>query len=266
MEQVLVLAAVRTPVGRRGGALAGLHPASLLGHVQRGVLASAGLEPSAVGQVIGGCVTQVGEQSYNITRTAWLAAGLPEQVAACTVDAQCGSSQQALTLAAGLIGAGVVDIAIACGAESMSRVPIGANFRKDLGLGRPVPPEYFSRYEFINQFQAAERIAVKWGVSRGDADALGLESQQRAARALAQDRFAGQVLPVPVTGEDGDGVVSQDGGLRQTSLEALAQLNAVIPRARPRRSRTGPAPSCWPASGEPPSWGSRRWRASWTPA
>jgi acetyl-CoA C-acetyltransferase len=229
MEQVLVLAAVRTPVGRRGGALAGLHPASLLGHVQRGVLASAGLEPSAVGQVIGGCVTQVGEQSYNITRTAWLAAGLPEQVAACTVDAQCGSSQQALTLAAGLIGAGVVDIAIACGAESMSRVPIGANFRKDLGLGRPVPPEYFSRYEFINQFQAAERIAVKWGVSRGDADALGLESQQRAARAWAQDRFAGQVLPVPVTGEDGDGVVSQDGGLRQTSLEALAQLNAVIP-------------------------------------
>jgi acetyl-CoA C-acetyltransferase len=220
MEQPVVLSAVRTPIGRRGGALSGVHPAVLLGQVQRAALDAAGVDPGAVGQVVGGCVTQVGEQAYNIARTAWLAAGLPEQVAATTVDAQCGSAQQALTLATALVGAGVVEVAVACGVESMSRIPIGANYRKDLGLGRPVPPEYRDRYEFTNQFVAAERLAEKYGVTREEADAFGLASQQRAAAAWAAGRFDGQVVPVADA--------ATDGGLRETSREALAGLTPVV--------------------------------------
>jgi len=139
---------------------------------------------------------------------------------------QCGSSQQALTLAAALVGAGVVDLALACGVESMSRLPIGSNFRKDLDLGRPVPKDYLRRYEFLNQYQAAERIAEKWGVTREQADALGLSSQRRAAAAWADGRFDGQL--VPVTDPDGI-VVARDEGLRETSAEALAALGAVVP-------------------------------------
>lgn len=215
-----MLAAVRTPLGKRNGALAEIHPATLLGYAQRGALEAAGLDPAEVGQVVGGCVTQVGEQSYNITRTAWLAAGLPEQVAGSTVDAQCGSAQQALTLASALVGSGTVDIAMACGVEAMSRVPIGANYRKEFQLGRPVPKQYLERYEFTNQFVAAERMAVKWGVTRADADGFGLLSQQRAAQAWEQDRFAGQIVPV--------GDVARDGALRESTLEGLAGLKTVV--------------------------------------
>ena len=222
----MIVSAVRTPLGRRGKGLSQIHPATLLGTVQRAALEVAGVDPASVGQVIGGCVAQVGEQSFNVTRTAWLAEGLPESVAASTVDAQCGSSQQALTLAAALVGAGVVDLALACGVESMSRLPIGSNFRKDLGLGRPVPKDYLRRYEFLNQYQAAERIAEKWGVTREQADALGLSSQQRAAAAWADGRFDGQI--VPVTDPEGT-VLSRDEGLRDTSAEALAALGAVVP-------------------------------------
>src|SRR5690242_4682506 len=128
MEQVLVVDAVRTPVGRRNGALAGVHPAVLLGRVLPELLARTGVEGGQVQQVIAGCVSQVGEQSYNVGRTAWLAAGLPEQVGVSTVDAQCGSSQQAFTLASGLIAGGLADVVIACGVESMSRIPIGSNY------------------------------------------------------------------------------------------------------------------------------------------
>jgi acetyl-CoA C-acetyltransferase len=222
----VIVSAVRTPLGRRGKGLSQIHPATLLGTVQRAALEAAGVDPASVGQVIGGCVAQVGEQSFNVTRTAWLAEGLPESVAASTVDAQCGSSQQALTLAAALVGAGVVDLALACGVESMSRLPIGSNFRKDFDLGRPVPKDYLRRYEFLNQYQAAERIAEKWGVTREQADALGLSSQRRAAAAWADGRFDGQI--VPVTAPDGT-VVSRDEGLRDTSAEALAALKTVVP-------------------------------------
>ncbi|MCU1650789.1 MAG: acetyl-CoA acetyltransferase, partial [Pseudonocardia sp.] len=127
----MIVSAVRSPLGRRGKGLSQIHPATLLGRVQRAALEKAGVDPASVGQVIGGCVAQVGEQSFNLARTAWLSEGLPESVAATTVDAQCGSSQQALTLASALVGAGVVDLALACGVESMSRIPIGSNFRKD---------------------------------------------------------------------------------------------------------------------------------------
>jgi acetyl-CoA C-acetyltransferase len=228
MEQPVMLAAVRTPIGRRGGALSGIHPAILLGHAQRGALDAAGLDAAAVGQVVGGCVTQVGEQSYNITRTAWLAAGMPEQVAASTVDAQCGSAQQALTLATALVGSGVVDLAMACGVEAMSRVPIGANYRKEFGLGRPVPKEYLDRYEFTNQFVAADRIAAKWNVTREDADEFGAESQRRAAQAWAEGRFDSQIVPVAAPAEDGGMTsVTRDGGLRETTREALAGLKVI---------------------------------------
>jgi acetyl-CoA C-acetyltransferase len=176
--------------------------------------------------VIGGCVAQVGEQAFNITRTAWLSEGLPESVGASTVDAQCGSSQQALTLASALVGAGVVDLALACGVESMTRIPIGSNFRKDFELGRPVPKDYLRRYEFLNQYQAAERIAEKWGVTREQADEFGLASQERAGAAWSEGRFDGQI--VPVTTPDGT-VVDRDEGLRETTLDKLAELKAVVP-------------------------------------
>src|SRR3984893_4633464 len=209
MEQVLVVDAVRTPLGRRNGTLAGIHAAVLLGRVLTELLTRSGVEGRDVQQVITGCVSQVGEQSFNVGRTAWLSAGLPEQVGVSTVDAQCGSSQQAFTLAAGLIRGGLADVVIACGVESMSRIPIGANYKKELGLGRPVPPEYLERHAFLNQFQAAEAIAKKWGVNRDRADAFGVLSQQRAAVAWAEGRFSEQIVPV----EGEAGVVAKDEGL-----------------------------------------------------
>ena len=225
MEQTVIVGAVRTPLGRRGKGLAGLHPARLLGTVQREVLARVGVDPSQVGHVVGGCVGQVGEQAFDVTRTAWLSEGLPETVGATTVDAQCGSSQEALTLATGLVGGGLVDVAMACGVESMSRIPIGSNFRKDFDLGRPVPKEYLERYKFLNQYQAAESIAERWGVTREAADALGLMSQQRAAQAWAAGRFDGQIVPI----DNGEGVVDRDEGLRDSTAEALAALDVVVP-------------------------------------
>jgi acetyl-CoA C-acetyltransferase len=224
MEQVLIVDSVRTPLGRRNGALAGIHPAQLLGGVLTELLTRAHVEGGQVQQVIAGCVSQVGEQSFNVGRTAWLSAGLPEQVAASTVDAQCGSSQQAFTLATGLIAGGLADVVIACGVESMSRIPIGSNYKKELGLGRPVPPDYLERHAFLNQFQAAEAIAKKWAVSRERADEFGLRSQQRAAAAWAEDRFSGQIVPVPTETT----AVAKDEGLRQTSLEALSHLQPVV--------------------------------------
>src|SRR5256712_10170815 len=194
MEQVRVVAAVRTRVGGRDGPLRGIRPARLLSLVLAELLKRARVDGNQVQQVIAGCVTQVGEQSYNVGRTAWLTAGLLEQVAASTVDAQCGSSQQAFTLAAGLIRGGLANVVIACGIESMSRIPIGANYKKELGLGRPVPPEYLERYAFLNQFQAAESIAKKWGVSRDRADEFGLRSQELAAAARDDGRFSGQIV------------------------------------------------------------------------
>src|SRR5918998_1445919 len=124
---VYVVDAIRTPIGRRGGGLAGVHPAELLGVVQSAIVDRTGIDPAEIGQVVGGCVSQVGEQSFNVTRTAWLSAGLPLETAATTVDTQCGSSQQATNLATSLVAAGVVDAAVGCGVESMSRIPIGSH-------------------------------------------------------------------------------------------------------------------------------------------
>jgi acetyl-CoA C-acetyltransferase len=233
---VVIVDAVRTPVGRRNGGLSTLHPGETLGLVQKAIIERSGIDPAIVEQVVGGNVSQVGEQSFNITRTAWLAAGLPLTTAATTVDTQCGSSQQATGLATSLLGSGVVDVAIACGVEAMSRVPIGSNSRKDLGLGVPIPKTYFDNYEMTSQFEGAERIADKWNITRADTDAWGLASQERAIRAWNEDRFAGQYIEVdaPEVNEAGEVVgtrrVSKDEGLRETTLEKLSTLKPV---ARP---------------------------------
>jgi acetyl-CoA C-acetyltransferase len=238
---VVIVDAVRTPIGRRNGGLSTLHPAELLGLAQKAIIERNGIDPAIVEQVVGGCVSQIGEQSFNVTRTAWLAAGLPLTTAATTVDTQCGSSQQATGLAASLIGSGVVDVAIACGVEVMSRVPIGANSKKELGLGVPIPKTYFEEYEMTSQFEGAERIADKWGVTRTDTDNWGVESQARAARAWNEDRFSGQYIEVdaPEVNEAGEVVgtrrITKDEGLRETTLEKLSSLKPV---ARPEGVHT----------------------------
>ncbi|HRW37264.1 MAG TPA: steroid 3-ketoacyl-CoA thiolase [Aquihabitans sp.] len=232
MPEVVIVDAVRTPVGKRNGGLSTLHPADTLGVVQQAVLERAGVDPAAVEQVVAGCVSQIGEQAFDIGRTAWLAAGLPQSVAATTVDTQCGSSQQATGLASALVGGGVVDVALACGVEAMSRVPIGSNAKGD--YGRPIPKSYFPRYEFTSQFEGAERIAERWGITRDDADAFGLRSQQLAAQAWAEDRFGTQIVPVEAPDVDEEGkptgtthLVARDEGLRETTLEKLQKLKPV---------------------------------------
>ena len=232
MREVYLVEAVRSPLGRRGGGLSGVHPADLLGAVQKACVDRAGLDPREVGQVIAGCVSQVGEQSFNVGRSAWLSAGLPLEVASTTVDSQCGSSQQASTLAMGLVGSGLEDVVLSCGVESMSRIPLGANFQH---FGRPVPKSYFARYAFNSQFQGAELIAQEYGVSRADTDAFGLRSQQLARRAWDEKRFEREVLPIEAPVLDAEGqptgethLVARDEGLRETSLEKLGALKAVV--------------------------------------
>ncbi len=242
MREVVIVEAVRTPVGRRGGGLAPLHPADLLAAVQRAAIERSGIDPAAIEQVVNGCVSQVGEQSFNVGRTAWLSAGLPITTAVTTVDSQCGSSQQATNLAVGLIAGGVVDVALASGVESMSRIPIGSNSDKKLGLGRAIPKSYFGEHEFTSQFEAAERVADAWSITRDDADTFGLQSQQRAAAAWAEGRFETQIVPVtvPVLDEAGEPtgetrVVDRDEGMRETTIEGLRALKPV---ARPNGVHT----------------------------
>jgi acetyl-CoA C-acetyltransferase len=194
----------------------------------------AGVDAAEIDQVVAGCVTQVGEQSFNVARTAWLSAGLPLEVPSTTVDSQCGSSQQATTLAAGLVGSGLEDIVLSCGIESMSRLPLGANFA-DKKLGRPIPKSYFEKYAFKSQFQGAELIAEEFGITREDTDRFGLRSQTLAKRAWDEGRFEREVIPIEAPVFDDEGVatgstrvVSRDEGLRDTSLEKLAGLKAVV--------------------------------------
>ena len=234
MSNIVIVDAVRTPIGKRNGGLSTLHPAELLATVQKAIIERTGIDPSEVGQVVAGCVSQVGEQAFNIGRTAWLSAGLPLSVPTTTVDTQCGSSQQATNLATALVGSGVVDVALACGVESMSRIPIGAGGGKALGLGVPIPKTYFEQYEMTSQFEGAERIAEKWGITRDDTDAFGFRSQQLAAQAWAEDRFSGQYVTVQAPDRNDDGsladtfhTVSRDEGLRETTMDKLASLKPV---------------------------------------
>ena len=221
MGSPVIVEAVRTPIGKRGGWLSGLHATEILGAVQRAAVERAGIDPELVEQAIGGCVTQAGEQGSNVTRQSWLNAGLPWQTGATTVDAQCGSAQQATHLIAGLIAAGAIDVGMSCGVEAMSRIPLGANIPE--GFGKPRSESW--TIDMPNQFLAAERIATRRGITRADVEALGVSSQAKARQAWDEGRFDREVVPVqtPV------GLITKDQGLRDTTLEALAKLKPVLP-------------------------------------
>jgi len=236
MRDVVIVEAVRSPVGRRNGALSALHAADLLAEVQRAVVERSGIDPMEVGQVVGGCVGQVGMQAANVTRTAWLQAGLPLEAAATTVNTQCGSSQQATNMATALVAAGVVDVAVACGVEVMSAVPMGSTVPKDPFVGKPINKHYWEHYENTSQFEGAERIAETFGITRDELDAFGKQSQDRAAAAWSEGRFDTQIVSIDAPTRDDNGevngtrTVTRDEGLRETTLESLANLKPVLER------------------------------------
>ena len=233
MGNPVIIDAVRTPLGKRNGGLAGLHPGELLGFVQREVLRRASVDPELVEQVVGGVVTQAGEQSNDMVRRAWLHAGLPQSAGATTVDAQCGSGQQAAHLVNDMIKAGTIRVGLACGVESMSRVPLGANVPP--GTGDPRPESW--TIDMPNQFEGADRIAGNRGLTREDLDRWGWESQRKARIAVDEGRFEREIAPLeaPVIDKEtgkptGDThVVSSDEGLRETTMEGLAGLRTVLP-------------------------------------
>ncbi|ORC19048.1 steroid 3-ketoacyl-CoA thiolase [Rhodococcus qingshengii] len=220
MKPVIVDAA-RTPFGKREGWLSGVHAAELLGYAQKGVLDRVGVDPDAVDQVIGGCVTPLGEQFGNIVRTSWMHAGLPLKAGCTTIDAQCGTAQQSVQLIAGQIAIGAVDVGVACGVELMSRAPL--TYKVGTGLGTPRPESW--SLDTVDQYTAADRIAVKRGFSREDLDSFGLRSQQRAAAAWEAGRFDSHIIDVVAPGSDAP--VHRDQGLRESSLEGLAKLRTV---------------------------------------
>ena len=231
MAQPVIVEAVRTPIGKRNGWMSGFHAAELLGNAQVELVKRAGVDPGDVEQIVGGCVTQAGEQASNVTRTAWLSQGLPYEVAATTVDCQCGSAQQANNFIANLIGADAIEIGIACGVEAMSRVGLGANAFNGPGKSRP---DQFP-WDMPDQFNAAERIAEKYGITRDDVDWLGFESQRKVAIAVAEGRFDREIVPLeaPVMGPEGPTgektLVSKDQGPRETTREGLAAIKPVLP-------------------------------------
>ena len=228
-REAVIVDAVRTPIGRRGGALKDWHPVDLLAHVLRALVERNGIDPARIDDVIAGCVTQVGEQAYNVARNAVLAAGFPESVPATTVDRQCGSSQQAAHFAAQGVISGAYDLVVACGVESMTRVPMGSSVQI---AGTPFSPRIAERYhgQRFEQGIGAEMIAERWHFERTTLDAFALESHQRAARAQAENRFAVQIIPVPVGGENGTVThFERDEGVRtDTSLEKLSTLKPAF--------------------------------------
>ena len=219
MTDAVIVEAVRTPVGKRGGALAGVHPADLSAHVLEALVERTGLDPATVDDVIWGCVSQVGEQTFDIARTAVLSAGWPEHVPGTTVDRQCGSSQQAVHFAAAGLIAGQYDVVVAGGVESMSRVPMGSAQRDASPLGE----RYRARYgdDFPNQGIGAEQIAERWGISRAELDEYALWSHERAAAAQDNGLFEAEIAPVMV---DGAAVTADEGIRRGGSVEKLAGL------------------------------------------
>jgi acetyl-CoA C-acetyltransferase len=232
MGTPVIVDVVRTPLGKRNGWLAGLHPAELLGHVYKEVLGRAGVDPADVDQVVGGCVTQAGEQSNDMVRRAWLHAGLPQHTAGTVLDAQCGSGQQAAHVVNDMVAAGTIDIGIACGVEAMSRIPLGGNVPE--GLGDPRPASW--TIDMPNQFEAADRIARHHALTRTDLESLGLASQQKARVAVDEGRFKREIaaLHAPVLDENGQPtgeqrLVEADQGLRDTTAEGLAGLRSVLP-------------------------------------
>ncbi len=227
VRDAVVVDVVRTTLGKRGGALANWHPADLLGVALRSLVERTGIDPGRVDDVIGGCVSQVGEQSTNVARNGWVAAGLPQSVPATTVDRQCGSSQQAVHFGAAGVLAGQYDLVIACGVESMSRVKLASNARGGTG---PFPPSFLEQIDgrLWAQFRVAQVLADRWGITREDMDAFALESHRRAASAWDEGRFAAEAIPVAVKDEEGvvtGAYLDVDEGIRRGgTMETLAGL------------------------------------------
>lgn len=234
MHTAVIVDAVRTPGGKRNGKLKNWHPVDLASEALRALASRNNLDPALIDDVIMGCVSQVGEQAFNVGRNAVLAAGWPESVPATTIDRQCGSSQQALHFAAQGVMSGAYDIVVAAGVEVMSRVAMGSSIGKDAGF--PFGPRVHERYEPVgglkNQGIGAEMIADQWGISREDLDAFSAESHRRAARATAEGRFEREIIPVFVRDENGvltDELMSTDEGIRpDSSVETLANLKPAF--------------------------------------
>lgn len=234
MNNAVIVDAVRTPGGKRNGQLRNWHAADLASEVLRAIQARNDLDPSVVDDVIMGCVSQVGEQAFNVGRNAVLAAGWPESVPATTIDRQCGSSQQALHFAAQGVMAGAYDVVVAAGVEVMSRVAMGSSIGS--GAGMPFGPRVTARYEPVgglrNQGLGAEMIADQWGITREDLDEYSVESHRRAARATEEGRFARELLPVAIRddeGHDTDELITRDEGIRpDSSVAALANLKPAF--------------------------------------
>jgi acetyl-CoA C-acetyltransferase len=230
MNEVVVVDAVRSAIGRRKGSLAHKHANELLGDIMLALLERTGVDPASVGHVVGGCVQQVGAQASNVARNAWLAAGLSLKVPAVTVNTQCGSSQEATTVAHALVASGLTDVVVACGVETMSSIPMGSAAPPESDLGQPRSGRYLDYYEATTQFEGAERIAERWELTRPALEAFAKCSQDRAARAWSESRFDAQVVPVdaPVADDEGtiigNKVFERDEGMRETTLEGLAEL------------------------------------------
>ena len=230
MADVYIVEACRSAIGKRGKGLSGMKPADLLGVIQKAALDRSGIAPESIDQVVGGCVSQVGEQTFNIARIAWLSQGLPLEVPSTTVDAQCGSSQQATTMAATMVGAGVEDVVMSCGLEMMSRVPLGSAMKD----GSPMGESYASLYQPTSQFMGAAMIAEEYQITRADTDQFGLESQQKAIQSWEEGRFDREIVAVdaPVLNEKFEPTgelrsITKDEGLRATTLESLQGLDPV---------------------------------------
>ncbi len=227
-DEVVIVSAVRSAVGKRKGTLSAFEAPDLLGDVYRGLLEGTGIDPAAVEQVVAGCVNQVGQQSGNVARNAWLGAGLPLQTACSTINAQCGSAQQAATVVHGMLAAGIVDAAIAAGVESMTRVPMGS--ASVPGLGDARNKRFADHFEITTQFEGADRIAARWGLSRDHADDYALRSQRRAATAIAEGRFHDQIIPIEAPVVDDSGTVvgtkafATDECPRPSTKEGLSSL------------------------------------------
>jgi acetyl-CoA acyltransferase len=230
MKEAVIVDAIRTPVGRRNGMLKEWHPVDLLGYTLSALVRRNGIDAAQIDDVIAGCVAQVGEQGLNVARNAVLAAGFPESVPGTTIDRQCGSSQQAAHFAAQGVLSGVYSLAIACGVESMTRIPMGSS--GDHGPGKPFGPRMEKRYDdgLVHQGLSAEMIAAKWNISRVELDEFSLMSHRRAAAATAEGRFRAEILPI--CGSDASGAspsLTNDEGIRaDTSLEKLSTLRPAF--------------------------------------
>src|SRR3954451_20647114 len=224
MRDAVIVEAVRTPTGKRNGGLSGVHPADLSAHVLRSLAERAGVDPAVVDDVVWGCVSQAGEQTLDIARTAVLAAGWPESVPGVTVDRQCGSSQQSVHFAAAGLIAGQYDVVVAGGVESMSRVPMGASLANG---GHPYPEAFRSRYtQTPSQGIGAEMIAEQWGLDRTTLDQFSLGSHEKAAAAQDSGAFDDQI--VAIKDQDGNPVLKDEGIRRGTTIEKMAQLKPAF--------------------------------------